>query len=33
MQDAERVVLGDWTTTGWYLLERDETLELVEFEL
>ena len=31
--DAERVVLGDWNTTGWYLLERDETLELVEFNL
>ena len=23
MPDAERVVLGDWNTTGWYLLERD----------
>lgn len=33
MPDAERVVLGDWNTTGWYLLERDETLELVEFNL
>ena len=30
---AERIVLGDWTTTGWYLLERDETLELIEFDL
>ena len=33
MPDAERVVLGDWNTTGWYLFERDETLELVEFNL
>ena len=33
MPDAERVVLGDWNTTGWYLLERGETLELVEFTL
>jgi len=32
-QDAERVVLGDWSTTGWYLLEHDESLELVEFNL
>ena len=33
MRDSERVVLGDWNTTGWYLLERDEMLELVEFSL
>ena len=33
MPDAERVVLGDWNTSGWYLLERDERLELVEFSL
>ena len=33
MEDSERVVLGDWNATGWYLLERDETLELVEFKL
>ena len=33
MPDAERIVLGDWNTSGWYLLERDETLELVEFSL
>ena len=33
MRDTERVVLGDWNTTGWYLLERDEMLELVEFSL
>lgn len=33
LPDGERVVLGDWNTTGWYLLERDETLELVEFRL
>jgi UDP-2,3-diacylglucosamine hydrolase len=33
LQDAERVVLGDWSTTGWYLLEHDESLELVEFNL
>lgn len=31
--DAERVVLGDWNETGWYLLEQDETLELIEFDL
>jgi len=33
MPNAERVVLGDWNATGWYLLERDDTLELVEFNL
>ena len=33
LKDAERIVLGDWNTTGWCLRERGETLELVEFEL
>lgn len=33
LPDAERIVLGDWNTSGWYLLERDERLELVEFSL
>ncbi len=30
---GERIVLGDWHDTGWYLKATDETLELVEFPL
>ena len=33
MEGAERIVLGDWGETAWYLLERDQTLELIEFDL
>ncbi len=33
LANAERIVLGDWNSTGWYLLEHDEKLELVEFKL
>ena len=33
LPNAERVVLGDWNTTGWYLSEQDEALKLVEFGL
>lgn len=29
----ERIVLGDWHDTGWYLSATENTLELVEFEL
>ena len=33
LEGAERIVLGDWGKTGWYLLERSQTLELIEFDL
>ena len=33
LQNAERIVLGDWNNTTWCLRERDETLELFEFKL
>ena len=33
LQNAERIVLGDWSNTTWCLRERDETLELFEFKL
>ena len=33
LQNAERIVLGDWNKTGWYLREREELLELCEFAL
>lgn len=32
-ENFERVVLGDWNETGWYLHEQGDTLELVEFDL
>lgn len=30
---GERIVLGDWSDTGWCLRERDETLSLEQFSL
>ena len=33
LQNAERIVLGDWNNTTWCLRECDETLELFEFKL
>ena len=33
LQNAERIVLGDWNTTGWCLRERGASLELFEFSL
>ena len=33
MQSAERIVLGDWNSTGWCLCERGRSLELREFSL
>lgn len=30
---AQRIVLGDWDTHGWYLEERDGELDLVSFEI
>ena len=30
---GERIVLGDWTDTGWCLRERDDTLSLEQFSL
>jgi UDP-2,3-diacylglucosamine hydrolase len=32
-ENFERVVLGDWNETGWYLYEQGNALELVEFGL
>ena len=32
-ENFERVVLGDWNETGWYLHEHGNALELVEFDL
>lgn len=29
---GERIVLGDWGETGWYLVSSNEQLELVEFK-
>lgn len=31
--DSERIVLGDWETTGWYLKDNEGQLDLVEFPL
>ena len=33
MQSAERIVLGDWSKTGWCLREQGTSLELCEFSL
>ena len=30
---GERIVLGDWTDTGWCLRERDDILSLEQFSL
>ena len=33
MQSGERIVLGDWNKTGWFLREQETSLELCEFSL
>ena len=33
LQNAERIVLGDWNKTGWCLREHGTSLELCEFSL
>jgi len=33
LQNAERIVLGDWNKTGWCLREQGTSLELCEFSL
>ncbi len=30
---GERVVLGDWTATGWYISATSKSLELIEFDI
>ena len=33
LADAERIVLGDWTSTGWCLRDNGVTLALEQFPL
>ena len=33
LQNAERIVLGDWNKIGWCLREQGTSLELYEFSL
>ena len=32
-QAGTRIVLGDWTTTGWYVQAENDNIELIEFQL
>jgi UDP-2,3-diacylglucosamine hydrolase len=31
-EELKRIVLGDWSESGWYLLSDDQQLELIKFE-